>query len=747
MNRYQLRPGNAGPLFALLLLAFGALPRAGQANTPVLAGGDAHTCALNAAGGVLCWGANGTGQLGDGAYGIRLWANIPLNVHGLASGVTTLAAGHSHTCALLGDGSVQCWGNGNSGQLGYGGNSSTWLPTAVQGLNGSAIAIAAGYGHTCALINGGSVYCWGLNNFGQLGDGTNNSSNKPGIAVALAGPATAIAAGQYHTCAVLSAGGVQCWGQGPLGNGTGSDSSTPVNVNLGGATATGVAVGARHICVLISGGTVRCWGDDTHGQLGDGTTSSNYNLVTVKNLSGATSITAGSDHTCATAGFAGAVCWGSNVHGQIGDGGSTDRTTPFSLSGIGLVAGITAGWRHTCAQAVTGSGGLSFKCWGDDRDAQLGDKAAFERVQPTSVAALSGATHIATGGGHSCVRTGIGGVRCWGDNAYGQLGNSNSLDSSTYVPVTGISTATAVVTGGQHSCALLSGGTVTCWGNNPYGQLGDNTTNAKSTPVPVMNVSNAVALGAGYGHTCALISGGTVKCWGWNYAKQLGDGTQTNRPLAVNVQGVSGATAIAIGWDHNCALLGGGAVMCWGSNQYGQMGIGSTGPDSPAVLIGSLTGVTAVVAGNGYSCALLGGGTARCWGWNLYGQLGNNDTANSSVPIPVFGMSGATALSAGRGHACAILGSGAAAACWGYNQYAQLGDGTHTNRPIPVSVSNLTNIAMLSAGNYHTCAVQTPGQTAQCWGADNHGQLGNGRSLWQRSPVGVVDVLFRDQFE
>src|SRR5207249_850991 len=270
---------------------------------------------------------------------------------------TAVAAGGSHTCMRLPDGTVQCWGQNNFGQLGNGDGSltSSSVPVPVRDLT-TATSVVTGDSHTCALLADGTVQCWGVGDSGQRGDGTfNNISTVPVAVVGMGGAghltnAGAVAARGYHSCALLGDGTVWCWGRnqdGQLGNGIplpappGTQcpsswcSSTPVRV-VGITSADAITAGAYHTCALLSDRTVQCWGRNDDGQLGDGTRTSSSTPVRVVGITGAVAVTGGWwHHTCALLRDGTVQCWGQNDFGQLGNGTTTGSSTPVTMTGTG----------------------------------------------------------------------------------------------------------------------------------------------------------------------------------------------------------------------------------------------------------------------------------------------------------------------------------------------------------------------------------------------------------------------------
>ncbi len=652
--------------------------RAALRLRPLAAGSD-HACAILADDRVICWGENNWGQLGvSGMTSVP----FPVFVQGLRGTPVNLAAGEEHTCAILTDGRVQCWGGNASGQLGNG--TTSWTPhpapVFVSGLAGKAIDLTAGSWHTCALLADGHVQCWGANITGQLGNGTTTDRSRP-VTVDLPGPATWITAGCNHTCALLADGRMYCWGwnsRGQLGVSGIDQSDTPVQVTavsgrgetieagcnhtcaayrdpqgtprlscwgwdgllqMPAAGSRNVTVllmraGMGHTCILTADHSLLCWGWNRYGQLGDGTTVSRHEPAPVLGMSRdvfymATS--AGAEHTCAVLDDGRGFCWGSNRWGQLGNGSLTLSPVPRRVFDLGAVRDVSAGNNFTCAVATNGS----LWCWGQRFNTSLMDDTSA----PTRLASpASGVVDVATGESHSCVLMADGGLRCWGDNRYGQLGDGSTTLSTTPVAVQHLGgQAKAVRVGKDFSCALLTNGTVTCWGHNNRGQLGVGSHEDHHLPVAVTALGPAKSIGVGARHACAVLTNGSVYCWGANTFGQIGDGSTQERTSPVRVNLPAPARSVTAGDDHTCALLQNGQVWCWGTNGQGQLGHPSVGWESDRpVQVQNLGGAATALDAGGYTtCAVVGGGV-RCWGWNAYGQVGDGTYWTRTLPTAAF---------------------------------------------------------------------------------------------------------------
>ncbi|KVP75464.1 hypothetical protein WJ97_13990 [Burkholderia ubonensis] len=344
--------------------------------------------------------------------------------------VTSIASGWGHTCAVTPSGGAKCWGYNYYGELGNNSTAQSNVPVDVVGLTSGVASISAGTYHTCAVTTAGGVKCWGYNYYGALGNNSTSNSSIPVDVYGLTSGAAKVSVGQYHSCAVTVGGGAKCWGMnnyGQLGNNSASQSNVPVDVSGLSSGVSSISGGTYHSCAVTAAGGAKCWGYNTSGQLGNNSTTQSLVPVDVYGLtSGVSSITSGSSYACAVT-TAGAKCWGDNLNGQLGNNSTTRSSVPVSVYGLASgVSSISAGSGHACA--LTTAGGV--KCWGYNANGQLGNNSTTQSLVPVDVYGLtSGVTRVAAGEWQTCAST-AGGAKCWGNNASGQLGISSTTQSN-----------------------------------------------------------------------------------------------------------------------------------------------------------------------------------------------------------------------------------------------------------------------------------------------------------------------------
>lgn len=416
-----------------------------------IAGGDDHTCAIAIGGQIQCWGGNGFGQHGDGTTRGSGFSAAQ-GIGGTFLG-RDISAGNQFSCATRGNGGVACWGAGAAGQLGNSTNLSSSTPVTVVGLT-LVTAVSAGNGsHACSVDATGRAQCWGDNSRGQLGNGSLTPSNQPVFVSASGAQFTMISAGDLHTCGSVVGGRAMCWGandRGQLGNGTNIDSAVPVLV-AGVYNVVEIATGSGFACALVVDGTVHCWGDNTSFQLGDGGGQTQSSFPTgVFGATNIAAIAAGVSHACAVAASGSLSCWGANSRGQIGINSTTSAQVATLVSGITKVVAASPGAFFTCATRSTGGAA----CWGSDDSGELSAVDTASHLTPTTVFAgthvLTGVKQIAAGTGlrrvlfngggvipaeHTCTLLADGTIRCWGNNIQGEVGNGNTTNQPHPVAV------------------------------------------------------------------------------------------------------------------------------------------------------------------------------------------------------------------------------------------------------------------------------------------------------------------------
>ncbi|MDE3155355.1 MAG: chitobiase/beta-hexosaminidase C-terminal domain-containing protein [Acidobacteriota bacterium] len=378
-----------------------------------------------------------------------------------------------------------------------------------------------------------------------------------------------------------------------------------------------------------------------------------------------------------------------------------------------------------------------------DRSMVLKAKAFSPSLTPSAVRradyVVTGA--VAAGGVSSYALQSDGTVWAWGDNAWGELGDGTLTNRLTPVQVSGLSDVIAIAAGTSHALAVKSDGTVWAWGKNASGQLGDGTTSTRSVPTQVSSLTGVIAVAAGDTFSLALTSDGTVWAWGDNSAGQLGDGTTTAHLTPVAIPGLTGVSRIAAGSQFSLAIeddgTGSGVVWAWGANGYGQLGDGSTVSRASPVQVTGLAGAVAIAGGADFALTVRSDGTLWAWGHNNNGQLGDGSNTDRSTAVQVVLPAGANAVAAGAYHSVVATNDGRV---WtsGDNGWEELGDGTTITRAYPQAIAGVTGALMLASGNAatDTLALQPDG-TVVAWGTNGDGQLGDGTTTGEASPVAV----------
>ena len=724
---------------------------------------------------------------GGGGNGNNSGTPKPIREVGVRS-FGQVSAGGGTTCALTMGGGVNCWGNGDDGQLGNGSNNGLNFPRdPVQDSNGDPITgivqISVGGSHVCSVTNLGKVLCWGSSLNGQLGNNANTNSNQA-VEVVTSGTDTTplagiveVSSGSVHTCALTEQGGVLCWGNGlvgQLGNGDdNADKNYPVAVMESGdvplAGIVQISTDGYYTCGLKSGGTVVCWGFGNDGRLGNGDTVSKSYPVTV-----------------------------------VASEGSSNP--------LGDIVQISTGLSHACALTSMGK----VKCWGFGGDGRLGNGDTVNKSYPVTVAAPEGSSNplddivqIGTGSNYACARTSTGGVKCWGSGTDGQLGNDNNSHSSHPVTVVAgsgnpfaLSGIVEISAGSGYVCSLAFDGEMFCWGSGTEGQLGNNRAGAnKSYPVKVVADSSDTPLKVGvWRREYACFSDGTCEFNPDSLLRPVLTGAREGASAtpAVKVLGVEAGESVALHLDANCSgesigtgTVGTGAdeititptaLVAKENRIYAKVGsvcsasgadytytsgterIEGDGEDistdkTPTLTVNLLSNGDKVSIHKSPDCSdtALASGTAigasldvtlsdlgSIGSYTLYLKQGDVcHPRGLGYKLRYIGES--SRVAGGDDYACAVTNAGGVK-CWGEGSVGRLGNGAtaDTDAPDDVDVvdgdndntTDLTGIVQVSTGTGHACAL-TSGGSVVCWGYGDSGQLGNGANSNKEHPVYV----------
>jgi alpha-tubulin suppressor-like RCC1 family protein len=616
-----------------------------------------------------------------------------------------------------------------------------------------SIPVVGSVVESCALKTDGAVYCWGPNNYGQVGDGSTVDRLTPYGIPTLSSGVTSITSSPDGTsyCAIKS-GAVYCWGRndnGQLGNNTTTNQKTPVQPLDGGTLqptilasgVTQIAMSNYHTCALKNT-ILYCWGTNSWGQLGTGNTNNYYTPALIIS-SGVSSVSLSygwnGTSTYAIMSTGELRTWGYNGYYQLGNSNTTSSNTPIPNI---FTSGVTAAVSNDYQTCVIRNGALL--CWGYQANTTYylaNNFYNYSNVSPTpSTGISSGVTAVALGNQFGCAIVNAQ-LQCWGNNGYGQVGNGNTSNPSSIYVNPNLTSISALYIKDNRTCVVKSSGALYCFGANGSGESGSNTgfdNYVTSNPVAAVSSgtgtsTKSVAMSVN-GSTCAVVSSG-LRCWGRMDRGQVPIGVIGNKTTPSTITlggGTTGVTKVTKGTGNlyssmptRCAIRSGN-LFCWGANHAGQIGDGTTTYKSTPyqVLTGGVTDVK--VSTSGTVCAIQSG-AVKCWGYNGYGNVGDSGSTNRTTPYAVPSMNlGVTALDIAPDHTCGV--SNSIAVCWGYNGYGQV-TGTNVNNGNnlpPTTISSVQYVTNVYTMNNRTCLMSTTAgsSTLYCWGYNPYGALG-----------------------
>ncbi|HEY5936842.1 MAG TPA: Ig-like domain-containing protein, partial [Kofleriaceae bacterium] len=644
-----------------------------EAVWSTVATGAYHTCATKLDGSLWCWGADWYGQLGNGDPGDSY---VPTQVDG--SEYVAVAAGTYHTCATKSDNTLWCWGYNEYGEVG---NEDRWTshqaPTQVGG-GSDWQTIAAGHYHSCATKTDNTLWCWGANWIGQAGLGTSVHSTGTPAQIGSETSWTKVDANGDHSCSLRADDSLWCWGHnghGELGDATNESRWEPVRVGAEDVEWASTGLGTYHSCATRTDDSLWCWGRNYRGSLGDASNTDRNVPGQVGTDTSWSSVTGGEVHSCGVKDGV-TQCWGSNENRQLGIGSSFIERTPKTVEG-GAVTAVATGQQHSCAVRADGS----LWCWGHNGNGQLGTGDTADAAGPRRVGSDTW-KRASMGWHHSCAIKSDDSLWCWGYGGHGALGTGDGSSSSVPVAVAPGTTWQSVEANGIHSCAVKSDSTLWCWGYNGHGQLGDGTYAYQFSPVQV-GTDTVSSVATQYHHSCAIKSDATLWCWGYNGWGNLGDGTYNQSATPVQVPG--SWSTVAVGHLHTCATQADDSLWCWGHGGHGALGNGSYNESLSPQRVGTDADWVSVDAGNYHSCARKSDDTLWCWGGGGEGQLGNGNRETQPAPGEVGGEWLTVEL--GGHHSCGVR-TDQTLACWGYNYHGQVGLPGYVGSYLPMPVAD-----------------------------------------------------------
>ncbi len=813
---------------------------------------------------------------------------------------TQVSSGLDFHCFILSDKTVRCVGNGGSGRLGDNTANSSDIPVAVFRTDGqplkNVVDIASNYASTCAVTEDGKVWCWGYNNWGQIGNGTTTTDSYAAYDVGITN-AVRVELGYTHTCALLDDGNMKCWGSNSrniLGtaDAINANVTTPSDVTVLGTIGTvkDYSVGYYITCIVNTANELYCWGLNNHGQIGNGSTTDvtapvliALDIDKVINYSRTPDNSSIYNKTCAIKTDKTLYCWGHNTGGQIGDGTTTQRNSPTQVlmdsDDDGTSDGFLTDVNDVMGNCATTGANNDLWCWGYNGTYKVGQNDTTDRTKAVKVHGVNGSGFLSNvvdfdmafrdNSGNMAILE-DGSAVAWGQGTYGNLGNGAAThqmvagyvrnESSSGSALVNGSITTGHIANGSITTAKLADGAVTLDKIDfsstsqalpvPYmsetsrdaisgaqnGQMvinsdtfeinymadgmwktasgtgggGANSVTTSSivdgavtlSKLDLTDVSSALTLTnvteaqrdaiaspsegmiiyntdsnmlqvysggkwtnlinkeegegpdatfqsvvGGLHHACSVMSDKTVRCWGVGGSGHLGNLTDASSYTPTTVYKLTGEpldniTQIDLEGETTCALDTAGDVWCWGLNHQGQLGNGTTTTSLGAIKVDGISNAVMVKSSYDFTCALINDGTMKCWGLNSSYALGNGTTTSSYVPVDVTVINDVRQMDVGYNTACAVKNNNALY-CWGLNNYGQIGNGsTATASGAVLVATNVSKVVVgmslyVNSGNYwrtSTCAIKTNGDL-YCWGFNNVGHAGDGTTNQLNTPV------------
>lgn len=697
----------------------------------VVAGSDV-TCGVSMEGQLYCWGSDFHGSSGQQGQAAPLNSE-PLGVP-LGAEIVGVTAGYLHYCAWDSGGQTYCWGFNQFGQVGAPASESIVVPTLIGGHSFSKVEASGQY--TCGLSDDGEIYCWGLNYGGELGRPGEPNTHTP-TPVPIDAEMVDVSAGPAHACGIDEDGEVYCWGRnfvGAVDPGIISDQVlAPTQVNLD-VAAVQVVTGATSTCVLSEDEEIWCWGYNAYGEMGrEGTLEAIAGPGAVESDEAFAEVSIFGHSICGVTTNQKMMCWGENRFGAVGDGSLADQHTPTEIGDEQSWANVSAGNGHACGIDAAGD----LWCWGSNSLGQVGDGRLMFRINAEPVSSGDVEFSSLLTGNYNLCGVSDDETYCWGRNENYQHQTDRPGHSSEPVPLEHWS-PDQLALGDAFKCGIdldgQSAGPVKCWGSNAHQRLGiDEPDQAVMEPTQIDSDRDFLMVGAGTTHACAVSDEHEIYCWGGNEFGQVSHQFIEEVPSPRRVESEMDFETVVMGFDHSCGLSDEGQVQCWGANEFGQLGADPQSTTEGATDLDFDHSFVDIGAGNFYSCGLSDDDDIVCWGNAMY-FTGVPGESLGDEPIVFEGDY--ESLHVGDGIVCGL--DDGEIHCAGWDQ-----DGWIAGLPLS-PVQEMTSIDVsfdvedVAVGPAYVCMLDTEGFT-NCLGHDAWGVLGAGATVIHSMPNRVLN--------